>query len=1474
MSWFKDKNQESVYTQLKNQMPSESTRYRDVYESQQIQRSKIGSAGSMAVRNIFTWLCAICGGLLVWVFFAVLSFGSCQLKGMGPSAYVAEKQAIVDALYFEELQGARDAYAADPEANTEKFDETLLEAVPKDTYDVSGHAIKVYPGADFLNSTPDDFHMMRIKGENRPVYAGADEIFGSADDYIKVDINADGRLEAIRVGEDLQYFTSDDVCTYVIQGFERQIHPGGDNEYGTSDDMVQMERVDAMPGFGYFMLHGNMMYRLLFTVIVSLCVYAFMKAAMKKNWEAQNVMYDTADINQYENDQHIQVPEEIQENYDWFPDVGAHSPVQVSSLISHMALTNKGLKSIQMTQRANKNILDSDGSIMYYEGEALVDDDGKELVKKASMIDEKFMDDLWTISELPQDKMIRRKFDPSKIPYNPGNKNRDKLKDADTVADMINKYWTFPSYEPQRPGGAYIVDTQPVNTMVLAITRAGKGQTIIEPTLDMWTREETPNNMIINDPKGELLVKFYVRGTVRGFQIVQFNLINAMKTDIYNPLGIAAEAAREGDFTKCALYVENIADVFFPLDGGDDPVWPNAANNAFKRAAYGLIDFYLEEEKALRLKAAKSNMSPQVLETKIDQMWGKVTLYNCYQLFVQLTSKKLKNPVTQLQKKVEEAWDKCQRLNKAIGFNVDENGVRTPSEEGPDPSLSPADIEVIEEELAEIEYWLSEEGQAEESKRRNEMSLLLWEDKPEADLLTLYFNATAGLPRNQMRTLINNANNALRAMAGAEKMLASVYGIAITAMSFFTDPTISTLTSGTLSQNVDLGGLSFPRRFGVRFNPEFIQKYSLLGMQCRWMSFTDKTFTQEMGRDFYHEDILNREGWAMYYFKGIYPDDIAYMRLQIVDPSTELLIRSFYFRFKKDYQKSLDGRYYMTDPVTGSKIVKNGILTELVPAGEVTDTDGNVRTNYRTGHTTFSQMKVLDPINNPTPEPVETPTIMRSMVRYSEKPKMVFLVTPPHLMKYAKLILILISQLVNFNFDKSYMTKSSQKPLYKTRFMLDELGNLQSEGHGISNFQTMLSIGLGQEQQFTIILQTLQQLRDVYGESVDKIVQGNTSNIIFLKSTDDSMLDTLQKMSGIRHVTMKESKTVTKDLEKLVLATEGKVSYQFNAKELPVIAYNDLAFLNKYNAIVFRAGDPPIWNRNETILLMSFRLFQNTIIQPGKNYSLQTIPTLSTALDFDVRKNQPDFIKMWEKRRDQALKSEEAQRVYRDAYGYSDQDIARLDPDVWSDEIMRLIDDMLNVGENSVSEDDDNIDADAYEEDAIQSMFADSYGLDDYEENTEQLRATEQSQQKADVWNNKIFAENTMSPAMFCNASGTMTSHNLDDVILDAYRECKAAFHEDRMNFRKNGVGLSAADGTEYIVAYDESAVLKQVHEMTESEDNRAYAEPGAVDEQPQTGLRVTDEFLRFLAHQDNWSDFASGKFEIEMAKAYRRSIG
>lgn len=220
-------------------------------------------------------------------------------------------------------------------------------------------------------------------------------------------------------------------------------------------------------------------WKLLISLLAALIVFGVGYVALKKNLLAQNALDDTTDINQYEDDQHIQTPKELQENYDWFPDVGAHAPVQVSSMLSHMMLSNKGLKTVQLTRRAGSDVKDKAGEVVYFKGEALVDKDGEVIRDTKPMIDEKFGDALFDASGMTI-KQFRIKYDPSQIIYNPGDKNRDKMKGAETVADLINKYWSIPEYEPQRPAGAYIVDTAPVNTMILAITRAGKGQTYIE----------------------------------------------------------------------------------------------------------------------------------------------------------------------------------------------------------------------------------------------------------------------------------------------------------------------------------------------------------------------------------------------------------------------------------------------------------------------------------------------------------------------------------------------------------------------------------------------------------------------------------------------------------------------------------------------------------------------------------------------------------------------------------------------------------------------------------------------------------------------------------------------------------------------------------------------------------------------------------------------------------------------------------
>lgn len=264
---------------------------------------------------------------------------------------------------------------------------------------------------------------------------------------------------------------------------------------------------------------------------------------------------------------------------------------------------------------------------------------------------------------------------------------------------------------------------------------------MIESTIDMWLRQKKPTNIVVNDPKGELLIEFYVPATKRGYDVMQLNLINPMKTNIANPLWMAASSAREGNFTDCATYVENIATVFFPVDGSEEPLWPNAANNAFKRIVYGMIDIYLEKENAYRELCNQRMLNgeyvdPQEIENYVDELWGHVTLYNCYQMFVQLAAKKRENPLSVLTKRKKEGY--FEREGAMRGMDEDE-----------------------------IAEWIEEESE----KAMKESAL--WNGAKEIDCLTLYFAAMKELPRNGIRNLACNADDSLKSMGGAEKMISS-----------------------------------------------------------------------------------------------------------------------------------------------------------------------------------------------------------------------------------------------------------------------------------------------------------------------------------------------------------------------------------------------------------------------------------------------------------------------------------------------------------------------------------------------------------------------------------------------------------------------------------------------------------------------------------------------------------------------------
>lgn len=384
-----------------------------------------------------------------------------------------------------------------------------------------------------------------------------------------------------------------------------------------------------------------------------------------------------------------------------------------------------------------------------------------------------------------------------------------------------------------------------------------------------------------------------------------------------------------------------------------------------------------------------------------------------------------------------------------------------------------------------------------------------------------------------------------------------------------------------------------------------------------------------------------------------------------------------------------------------------------------------------------------------------------------------------------------------------------------------------------------------------------------------------------MKSTDDAMIETLSKMSGTMHVTYKDSKTITKDIGAVLKATanESKVSYTVATVERPVVAYNDFAQIPQCNSIVFRAGDFPIWNRNETALPMSWKLFSNTIINPGKEYTLQTIPSLSTAADFDVKQNQPNFTVMFEKRLNQAVASKKAMAYYKDVYGMTDDEIQRLDIDVYSDAIMEIASQIMNP----------DIDMTVREEKAAPEVLEtepkkiETASKAVKDDTVEKVIQTDERIKRAKDGDKKVYACRTVSRNELVSPAGQVT-HMLDAQISRAYTELRNHFAQETKYFRiaDDHVTLLSADGkTPYIVAKDNSKLRAQLEEMAKEDRelsekfggdvkstrvHMASAATGEGDVGFRTDMIVTDAFYKLLvSFATDWT-WANGEFSRSLA--------
>lgn len=670
----------------------------------------------------------------------------------------------------------------------------------------------------------------------------------------------------------------------------------------------------------------------------------------------------------------------------------------------------------------------------------------------------------------------------------------------------------------------------------------------IEPAFDLWTREKKKWNIFTTDPKGELLAKFYYSATVRGYDIIQFNLMHPNLTNIYNPLANVVQKFRQNNFVKGTALIDSIVEMLFP-DNGE--IWNPAAGNMFRRAVYLLIDYYLEQEAYIRHIGHKNGTPQDIVDYNVDKNYSKLTLFNVYNLIGELAAK----------------------VSKDLDFiNVD-------------PSAPPVS---------------------------------------EKDLLTLAFDAMSMLPTNPLRSKAITANNAIKQIASAQQTIAGIYATLLTGLSVYADDTAIALMSGSLSESFDVAGLGFPRRFGVHLDDEYVKKFRIAKELAHWSVYRDSQFTDEYsGKQFEHDEKVGSSNWVWGYFGGIFEQEVTYLKLSL-KTSGGTVIHDFHFRFTKGYKK-YDGITYVIDPITKKKILSGGTLVEF----DVESQKPKV---------TEFQSKQID-ISAQSYHEVVKPILTSNQVYYSERPKFVFAITPPHLQVYQKHILTIIKQILDEQYSESYVVKPTRKPIVGTRLMLEEFGNIRSGENGIPDIDTATSIALGQDVQITFVLQSFQQLRALYGEDVEKILRANSSNTIFLKSNDEELVNELVRLSGTRHEFRVKSKSVSRKMGDMITISEPVINYSGENTETTALTGNDLLFLagpSPGNSITFSSGEMPIVGKLSTITPMAAGLHRHLPQPKTGAYGDATMPSTNSNDSINFLDNMIDGEALVRERVDQA----------------------------------------------------------------------------------------------------------------------------------------------------------------------------------------------------------------------------------------------
>lgn len=174
--------------------------------------------------------------------------------------------------------------------------------------------------------------------------------------------------------------------------------------------------------------------------------------------------------------------------------------------------------------------------------------------------------------------------------YQPANLATKELLSPDAKITADTREILQKVVHQEKNNGYYYIDQSTVNSMIVGVTRSGKGQKIILPLLSNLARGEKKPTVIIHDPKGELLRDSGSFFKANGYKIYNFNPSDSTSSSHWNIFETAYQAIVAENKDSFDEAVKEMVDIFVPEETvSKDKYW----NDAARIACEALLRYFL-----------------------------------------------------------------------------------------------------------------------------------------------------------------------------------------------------------------------------------------------------------------------------------------------------------------------------------------------------------------------------------------------------------------------------------------------------------------------------------------------------------------------------------------------------------------------------------------------------------------------------------------------------------------------------------------------------------------------------------------------------------------------------------------------------------------------------------------------------------------------------------------------------------------